>query len=102
MVTVMLYSCMFCVALSLNVFVLCVACLTMIYLMKQFAYCLGVIVILLLNVMVLFSVVGGALWDIPCMVFQSVCVVPVIIVCVEVLLPYVLFVFLYVGSYLLI
>ena len=33
---------------------------------------------------------------------KSVCVVPVIPVSVKVLLPYVLFVFLYVGSYLLI
>ena len=33
---------------------------------------------------------------------KSVCVVPVIPKSVEVLLPYVLFVFLYVGSYLLI
>ena len=33
---------------------------------------------------------------------KSVCVVPVIPVSVYVLLPYVLFVFLYVGSYLLI
>ena len=28
MVSVMLYSCMFCVALSMDLFVLCVACLT--------------------------------------------------------------------------
>ena len=41
---------------------------------KQFAICLGVVVILLLNVMVLFSVVGGALLDRPCIVFQRVCV----------------------------
>ena len=33
---------------------------------------------------------------------KSVCVVPVIPMSVQVLLPYVLFVFLYVGSYLLI
>ena len=33
---------------------------------------------------------------------KSVCVVPVIPMRVEVLLPYVMFVFLYVGSYLLI
>ena len=53
-------------------FVLCVACLTV------FVNCLGVVVILLLNVMVLFSVVRGALLDRSCMVFQRVCVVPVI------------------------
>ena len=29
MVSVMLYPCMFCVALSMDLFVLCVACLTM-------------------------------------------------------------------------
>ena len=41
--------------------------------------CLGVIAILLLNVMDVFSMCGGALFDRPCMVFQaSVCVVPVI------------------------
>ena len=41
--------------------------------------CLGVIVMLLLNVMDVFSVCGGALLDRQCMVFQSVCVVvPVI------------------------
>ena len=42
-------------------------------LIKQFAICLGLVVILLLNVMESFSVVGGALFDIPCMVFQRVC-----------------------------
>ena len=42
-------------------------------LMKQFAICLGVFVILLLNVMELLSVVGGALLDRPCMVFQRMC-----------------------------
>ena len=53
MVSVMLYSCMFCVALSIDLFVLCVACLTVFVncLVKQFAICLGVFVILLLNVM---------------------------------------------------
>ena len=35
---------------------------------------LGVVAILLLNVMDVFSVCGGALLDRPCMVFQSVCV----------------------------
>ena len=42
--------------------------------MKQFAICFGVIAILLLNVMVVFSVGGGALLDRPCMVFQRMCV----------------------------
>ena len=43
---------------------------------KQFAVCLGVVVILLLNVMEVFSVGGGggALLDRPCMVFQRMCV----------------------------
>ena len=75
MVSVMLYHCMFCVALSMDLFVLCVACLTVFenYLVKQFAICLGVFVILLLNVMELLSVVGGALLDRPCMVFHRMC-----------------------------
>ena len=34
----------------------------------------GVVLILLLNVMEVFSVIGSALLDIPCIVFQSVCV----------------------------
>ena len=37
---------------------------------EQFAKCLGVFVILLLNVMELLSVVGGAQLDRPCMVFH--------------------------------
>ena len=36
--------------------------------------CLGVVAILLLNVMDVFSVCGCALLDRPCMVFQRVCV----------------------------
>ena len=70
MVSGMLYPCMFCIALSMELFVLCVACLTVFVncLVKQFAICLGVFVILLL------SVVGGALLDIPCMVFHIICV----------------------------
>ena len=36
--------------------------------------CLGVVAILLLNVMEVFSVCGGALLDRPCMAFQRVCV----------------------------
>ena len=68
--SVMLYPCMLCVALSMCLFVLCVACLTVFVncLVKQFAMCLGVVAILLLNVMELFSVCGGALLDRPCMV----------------------------------
>ena len=76
MVSVMLYPCMFCVALSMDLFVLCVACLTGFVncLVKHFAICLGVFVILLLNVMEYLSVVGGALLGGPCMVFQRMCV----------------------------
>ena len=56
MVSVMLYSCMFCVSLSMDIFVLCVSCLAVFVncLVKQFATSLGVVVILLLNDMELF------------------------------------------------
>ena len=76
MVSVMLYPCMFCVALSMDLFILCVACLTVFVncLVKQFAICLRVFAILLLKVMELVCVVGGALLDIPCMVFHRMCV----------------------------
>ena len=37
----------------------------------MFVNCLGVVVILLLNVMEVFSVGGSVLLDRPCMVFQS-------------------------------
>ena len=76
MVSVMLYPCMFCVALSMDQFVLCVACL-MVFVncfMKQFALYLGMFVILLLNVMELLCVVGGALLDRTCMVIHRMCV----------------------------
>ena len=86
---------MLCVALLMCLFVSCIACLTVFVncLVKQFAMCLGVVAILLLNDMDVFSMYG-----LP----KSVCVVSVIPMSVYVLLPYVLFVFLYVGSYLLI
>ena len=72
MLSVMLYPCMFCVALSMDLFVLCVACLTVFVncLMKRFSICLGMFVILLLNVMELLCVVQGAILDRPCMVFH--------------------------------
>ena len=56
----MLYPCMVCVALLMCLFGLCVACLTVFvnYLVKQFVMCLGVVSILLLNVMEVFSVCG--------------------------------------------
>ena len=41
---------------------------------EQFAICLGVFAVLLLNVMDLFSVAGCALLDRSCMVFQRMCV----------------------------
>ena len=59
--SVMFYLYMLCVAMLMDLFVLCVACLT-------------VVAILLLNVMEVSSVCGGALLDIPCMVFQRMCV----------------------------
>ena len=43
-------------------------------LVKQFAIFLGVVAILLLNVMEVFSVGEGALLDKACMVFQIICV----------------------------
>ena len=71
--SVMLYPWMLCVALLMCLFVLCVACLIVFVncLVKQFAMCVGVFAILLLNVK---EVCGGAQLDRPCMVFQRVCV----------------------------
>ena len=66
---------------SVNVlFVLCIACLTVFVncLVKQLAICLGMVAILLVNVMEVFSVGGGDLLYRSCMVFQRVCVVRVI------------------------
>ena len=53
MSSVMLYPCMFCVALLMDLFVLYVACLTVFVncFVKQFAISLGLFAILLLNVM---------------------------------------------------
>ena len=62
---------------SVNVSVCFVCCVMTVFvncLVKQFAMCVGVVAILLLNVMDVFSVCGGALLDRPCMVFQRVCV----------------------------
>ena len=72
----MFYPCMLCVSLLMCLFVLCVASLTVFVncLVKQFAMCMGVAAILLLNVMEVFSVGGGALLDRPCIVFQIMCV----------------------------
>ena len=51
-----------------------VCCVFVNCLVKQSAIRLGVVVILLLNVIEVFSVGGGALLDRLCMVFQSMCV----------------------------
>ena len=47
MTSAFLYPCMFCVAQSMDLFLLCVACLTIFvnYLMKHFAICLCVVAI---------------------------------------------------------
>ena len=60
---------------SVNVSV-CFVCLTVFVncLLKELAMCLGVVAILLLNVMEVFRVCGGALLDRPCIVFQRGCV----------------------------
>ena len=72
-VSVMLYPCMLCVALLMCLLVLCVACWQCLWIVWwNNSQC--VVAILLLNVMDVFSVCGGALMDRPCMVFQRVCV----------------------------
>ena len=74
--SVMLYPWILCVSLLMDLFVtVCLLCCVFVNcLVKQFAMCLGVVAILLLNVMEVFSVGGGALSDRPCMVFQIMCV----------------------------
>ena len=103
--SVMLCACIVCVALLMYLFVLFVACLTVFVncLVKHFTMCLGVVAILLLNVMDVFSVGGGALLDRPCMVFQGMCVLCLRFQCAS-KCSYHRFClcFLYVGSYLLI
>ena len=76
--SVLVCPCNFCVALLMYPFVLFVACLTVFVncLVKQFAMYLGVVAVLLLNVMDVFSVGGCALLD-----RQNVRVVPMIPVC---------------------
>ena len=70
--SVMLYPCMLRVALLMCLFVLCVACCELFG--EIIRNVLGVVDILLLNVMDVFNVCGGALLDRPCMIFQRVCV----------------------------
>ena len=63
-----------CCSVNVSVcFVCCVLDSVVNCLVKQFAMCVGVVAILLLNVMDVFNVCGGALLDRPCMVFQRVC-----------------------------
>ena len=66
------YPCILCVVLLIDLFVLCVVCLTVFVdcLLKQFAIYLGVVVVLFLNVMEVFSGGGGALLDRLLMIFQ--------------------------------
>ena len=54
---------------SVNGYVYLVCCVFVNCLVKQFAICLGVVAILLLNIMKVFSVGGSALLDRLCMVF---------------------------------
>ena len=63
-----------CCSVNGSVSVCLVCCVFVNSLVKQFVICLGVVAILLLNVMEVFSVGGGALLDRPCMVFQRMCV----------------------------
>ena len=62
-----------CYSVNGSVYLVCLS-LFVNYLENQFAICLGVVAILWLNVMEVFSVGGGALFDRPCMVFQIMCV----------------------------
>ena len=75
-----LEECILCCSVK-DLFVLCVACLTVFVncLVKQFAMCLGVVAILLLNVMEVFSVDGCALMF---GLTKNLRVVPVIPVCI--------------------
>ena len=82
---VMLYPCILCIVLLVYVFVFYVVCLTVFVnsLVKQFAICFGVVAILLLNFMAVFSVGGYALlWIDMHGLPKNVCVVPVIPVCI--------------------
>ena len=88
MVSVMLYPCILCVALLMDLFVLCICELFGETICNMFGCgCYFVV-----------ECYGSALLDRSRMVFQRMCVVHVI----PVFLPEVLFMYLYVGSYLLI
>ena len=60
----------------MDLVVLCVACLTVFVncLVKQLAICVGMVVMLFLNVMEVYRMSGGAMLDGPCLVFQRMCV----------------------------
>ena len=102
--SVMLCPCSFCVSLLMYLFVLFVACLTVFVncLMKQFAMCLGVVAVLLLNAMDVLVWVEVLNWidrvwsstECACCACDPSVPLSVPSIC--------LFVFLYVGSYLLI
>ena len=71
------YILVFCALLCWCICLCCVldsVCELFVKQFKQFAMCLGVVAILFLNVMYVFSVGGGALLNRPCMVFQGMCV----------------------------
>ena len=73
--SVMLYPYIFCVALVNGyVFLVCCVYLRMNCLVNQLAIFLDVVVMLLLYVMEVLSVDGGALLDRQCMIFQRMCV----------------------------
>ena len=59
---------------SVNVSICLVCCVLDSVLVKQFAMCLGVVAVLLLNVMDVLSVGRGAQLDRPYMVFHRMCV----------------------------
>ena len=73
----MLYPCIFCVALLMDLFVFCVACLTAFVncLVKQFAMCLGVVPVLLLNVMDVFSVYNNNVQYLIIIIY-NICIAP--------------------------
>ena len=74
MVSVMLSLYFMCCSVNGSFFLVCCVFDNVNCLWKHFAICLNVIIILLFNVMDVFSVCGGALLDRPCMVFQRGCV----------------------------
>ena len=85
-----------CCSVNVSVCFVCVACLAVFVncLVKQFVMCLGVVAILLLNVMDVFSVCGGSSKECVCCACDPNERLSALSIC--------LFVFLYIGSYLLI